>query len=574
MDVVGFLLFTLGVLVITMVLTRKDKHDSAEGYFLGGRSLTAGVIAGSLMLTNLSTEQLVGLSGQAFSQGILVMAWEVFAAFALILMALYYLPRYLRQGMTTTPEFLEGRFDKTTRSMIDFLFLTGYIVILLPIVLVTGAKALNGMFDVQGMFGISRTASIWLIVWCIGMIGSIYAVFGGLRAVAISDTLNGIGLLVGGLAIPVLGLLRVGQGDLIRGLTVLFNTHPQKFVSNGTTQSFVPWHTLLTGMLLVNVFYWCTNQAITQRAMAAKNLKEGQKGVLLAAFLKVLGPLMLVLPGILAFHLFAHKIHAADDAYGVLVRELLGPGVLGLFAAVLLGAVLSSFNSALNSASTLFSLGFYKQYANPQASDIDVVRVGKRCTAVLACSAMLIAPFLDQAQSIFSYLQAANGFYSVPVITLFIAGFGTRWIGATAAKFGVSFGIAVYGTLTFVPKGVFAVVGLLWLKELHFLHQMMIAFASTLGLMMLFPKRETAYVQEISTKGDFDMTPWKHTRWLSVCIGLFACVVYALTWHVQTPSGPSIQNQRRDQAYRLKLKQQTSRPKVNLHLQTPTRGQK
>lgn len=567
MALLGFFIFTAGVFAITAWLTRNDNHSSSKDYFLGGRSLTAGVIAGSLMLTNLSTEQLVGLSGQAFQQGILVMAWEVFGAAALIILALYFLPRYLRSGLTTTPEFLEERFDRTTRSFVDFFFLAGYAFILLPVVLVTGAKVINGMFDVQSIFlskemlaaiqassgalnevqeaavASARSQAIWLIVGGIGILGSIYAIFGGLRAVAISDTINGIGFLIGCLAIPFAGLCIVGDGSLIEGWNKVTTTNPAKFVSNGNRESFIPWESLFTGMLLVNVFYWCTNQAITQRAMAAKNLKEGQKGVLIAACLKIIGPLMLVLPGIIAFHLYANEIESADDAYGVLVKNLLAdrPFITGLFAAVLVGAILSSFNSALNSASTLFSLGFYKKYFKKSADDKSVVRSGKIFGIGLALFSMALAPNLDKLGSIFDYLQKINGLYSIPVITIFLAGYCTKTITATAAKWGMWIGVGVYGVFTFA--------GIKALSDIHFLHQMMLTFVITFGIMLFFPKRETPFLAEDKVEEGYDMQPWKHAKKASVIIAILAIGIYLVFWS-KTATGPTPE---KDKEYKMEL---------------------
>ncbi|MCA9030215.1 MAG: solute:sodium symporter family transporter, partial [Planctomycetaceae bacterium] len=261
----SFILFTALVGVITWWLTRKDDHESSGGYFLAGRSLTGGYIAGSLLLTNLSTEQLVGLNGSAYVDGICVMAWEVVAAISLVVLALIFLPRYLKSGIATVPQFLEERFDKRTRTITTLIFLFAYTVILLPMILYTGARGMTGILDLHGMTGIeSDTALIWILVWLIGILGSIYAIFGGLRTVAVSDTLNGFGLLVGGILIAILGLQALGGGAQ-DGLLLLKNAHPEKFNSLGSPTSSVPFSTLFTGVLLLNLFYWTTNQQIIQR---------------------------------------------------------------------------------------------------------------------------------------------------------------------------------------------------------------------------------------------------------------------------------------------------------------------
>lgn len=544
LDITTFLIFTLGILIITSLITRNDDHESSEGYFLAGRTLTGGVIAGSLMLTNLSTEQLVGLSGQAFSQGIHVMAWEVFAAFSMIIMALFFLPRYLQRGFATTPHFLEERFDTMTRSMVSFLFLAGYCFILLPVVLYSGALAVNSIFDVPQYFNGNTTTALWASVWGIGILGSIYAIWGGLRAVAISDTLNGIGLLIGGLAIPVLGLLKAGDGSMINGFLVIFRAHPEKFVSNGAGNASVPWHTLFTGMLLINLYYWCTNQVITQRALGAKNLKEGQKGVLFAAFLKILGPIIVVFPGVIAYHLYSTEIAGRpDEAFPTLVKHLMAPGFRGLFAGVLVGAILSSFNSALNSASTLFSLGFYKQYLKQGASDRQIVTAGKIFGTLLAIFSMTMAPALAKYDSIFQYLQKMNGLYNVPVITVFIVGFATKRISAAAAKFAIVFGSLFYGVSAFAREfsGLFSTGGeahgfFLRMAQIHFLHHFAFACLLSGAIMFLFPRSDNDYTP--TNSGHVEMTPWGKTGLVSFGVAVCAITLYVVTWDSARPAGP------------------------------------
>ena len=375
----------------------KKSENVTEEYFTGGRALSWPVVAGSLLLTNLSTEQLVGLNGAVFGDKALVgVAWEALAAFAMIATALLFLPTYMASGFTTTPAFLEKRFDKMTRSMVSGLFLFGYVTVLLPVVLYTGSLALIGMFDLN--------IPLWMIVATIGTLGSSYAIFGGLKSVAVSDTLNGIGLLVGGLTIPFLALVALGGGSFFEGLSILGRDNPQYLavltqtnVDNNVVS--VPWPTLFTGMMFIQVFYWSTNQVIVQRAMAARSLEEGQKGVLFASTMKLVGPIMLCLPGIIALHMTDLNIEKQDQVYGAIVRHVLPDWSLGLFAAVLMGSILSSFNSALNSASTLFSLQFYQGYIKPSASGEEIVKTGKYFSIGLAVASILIAPLLAQVKN-------------------------------------------------------------------------------------------------------------------------------------------------------------------------------
>ena len=359
--ILSFVGFTLLVGLIAYLSTRKTDENTSDGYFLGGRSLTAGVIAGSLLLTNLSTEQIVGLNGKSYSEGILVMAWETLAAIAMVITAVFLLPRYLKSGITTIPQFLAERYDLSTKTITSALFLTGYVVVLLPTILYSGSLAVSGMFNIPELLGVTHSQAIWICVWGIGIIGSIYAVFGGLKAVAVSDAINAIGLLIGGILIPIFGLMAIGDGSVLEGISTLTSENPDKFDSIGEITDSVPFSTIFTGMMLVQLFYWGTNQQIIQRALGAKNLKEGQKGLLLGSFIKILGPLIVVLPGVIAYHLFQGGLSNPDEAYPSLVNEVLPPYLLGFFAAVLFGAILSSFNSVLNSSVTLFGIDIYKQ---------------------------------------------------------------------------------------------------------------------------------------------------------------------------------------------------------------------
>lgn len=451
----SFVLFTGFVAFLTWLITHKDDHGSSDGYFLGGRRLTFPFIAGSLLLTNLSTEQLVGLNGAAFANGFCVMAWEVIAVLALVLMGLYFLPRFLRSGIATVPQLLEVRFDRGTATITNVIFLIAYAAILLPIILYSGAMGLSRILDVQTIFHLpNQTAALWVTVWFIGIVGSIYAVFGGLRTVAVSDLINGIGLLLGGLLIPYFGLRFFSDnGSMTGGLAKLTQQHSELINSIGGPGSDVPFDTLFTGVLLLNLFYWCTNQQIIQRTFGASSLKEGQKGVLLTGLLKLLGPLYLVVPGMLAFALFAKQGITPDAAYGELVRAVLPGPLTGFFAAVMVGAILSSFNSALNSTSTLFSLGVYKSILHRDANESEVVKSGKIVGWAMALAAMIIAPLLANTESIFVYLQKMNGIYFIPIFAVVVVGLMAKRVPALAAKVALIGGCTIIALGYFIPLG-------------------------------------------------------------------------------------------------------------------------
>ncbi|MFY7669755.1 solute:sodium symporter family transporter [Tenacibaculum sp. MEBiC06402] len=547
LGILSFIGFTVIVAVVSWSATRKTNEQTSDGYFLGGRSLTAGVIAGSLLLTNLSTEQIVGLNGSAFTEGILVMAWETLAAIAMVVTAVFLLPRYLKSGLITIPQFLAERFDVSTKTLTSVLFLSGYAIVLLPTILYSGSLAISGMFDVPGLLGVSKVAALWICVWSIGIIGSIYAVFGGLKAVAVSDSINAIGLLIGGILIPIFGLIFIGDGSLFDGFAILQEKIPNHFNSIGSSSASVPFATIFTGMMLVQLFYWGTNQQIIQRALGAKNLEEGQKGLLLGAFIKILGPIIVVLPGVIAYYMSVQgtmEVGAPDEAYGQLVRKILPKEFIGFFAAVLFGAILSSFNSVLNSSVTLFGIDIYKEHLNPEAEEKTVVKYGKAFGILLAIAAMFIAPFLSSLESIFSYLQQVNGVYSIPILTIIFVGFVTKKVPAIAAKIGLLTGSVLYIISEFVLRPSFVnkavemvkssgVVGKDALSVVkadaypHFLHVMAILFVLNTIIMLIIGKlkpKAVAYEQKESKQ--VDITPWKHTK----PVGIFICIIVILIY--------------------------------------------
>jgi SSS family solute:Na+ symporter len=506
--IASFLGFTGAVALLTWLITRRDNRVCSDGYFLGGRSLTFPFIAGSLLLTNLSTEQLVGLNGDAFRDGLAVMVWEVFAVVALVVMALFFLPRFLRAGITTVPEFLAQRFDNGTRAIANFIFLVAYTLILLPIILYTGATGMTGILGLDQVLGLSYPATIALIAAVVGVIGGIYAISGGLRSVAVSDTLNGAGLLTGGFLIVWFGLEAVGEGGgPLAGWANLRASHPDRFSPIGGPDSSVPFSTIFTGVILLHLFYWCTNQQIIQRTLGAKSLAEGQKGVLLTGALKLLGPLYLVIPGIIAWHLFGAEDLPSDQAYGRLVNQVLPAPLTGFFAAALLGAILSSFNSALNSTCTLFSLGLYKTAINPGADDLATIRAGRRFGWVVAVFAILAAPMLDSTGGIFPYLQKMNGLYFIPIFSVVLLGLLNRRVPPAAARAGLLAGVGLIGAAYFVPP--FPRL----LEDIHGFHFLGLVFVFLIGLMLLITKLRPLPTPWVAhDAGAVDLMPWRFAR--------------------------------------------------------------
>lgn len=497
----SFLLFTGFVGVFTYNKVKSSEHNSQEGFFLGGRSLTGGLIASSLILTNLSATSFVGMSAQSYTHNMSVMGWEVASGVTLVIIALLLVPRYLKQGITTIPDFLESRYDLSVKKFVTLLFLCQYVINILPTTLYAGAVVLGEIFDVQGLLGVSEFTAIAIISATIGLLGFFYAIYGGLKAVVIADTFNGVGLIIGGLMIPVFGLMVLGGGSFGEGLDILLTAAPEKLQSVGAESDPLPFSTLFTGLLLVNLYYWGTDQSIIQRALGAKNLKEGQKGVILAGAIKVISPLFLIIPGIIAFHMFGADAGNPDSMYTRLVNEVLPKPLVGFFVAVMFGAILSTFNGVLNSSTTLFALNVYKPLFGKGKSDHELVSKGRVFGVIIAIISVCIAPFIMYApDGLFQYLQMVAGFFSVPIFTIVFVGYISKRVPAFAAKVSL---------VVFVSS--YAAMQLLFDTGIHFLHQLAILFVVCTALMFVIAKfrpRETDYVMPVNE--NMDITPWEY----------------------------------------------------------------
>ena len=503
--ILTFIAFTGLVALISWYKTKEENLSTKEGYFLAGRGLTGLVIAGSLEMTNLSTEQLVGQAGQSYSTNMGAMSWSVNASIALLALALIFLPKYLKAGITTIPEFLEVRFDRTTKQIISFLFLLGYMLTYLPTVLYSGALAFNQIFHLDQLFGITTYQSIAILCVAIGVIGSIYAIFGGLKAVAVSDTVNGVGLLIGGLLIPILSICILGNGSFLAGIQdFITNVPAEKFNAVNPANALppmIPWPVLFLGMLFNNLFYWCTNQSIMQRVLGAKNLKEAQKGSLLTGLTCVFCPIFLVAPGVIQFIRDGGVLTDFDMAYPSLIKDILPTPVLGFFAAVMFGAILSSFNSVLNSSMTLFTLDILPVISKKKRTDAQLITMAKRFGIVLCLASIIIAPFLLYLPAgISTFLNQMWGYYGVPVLVIVVMGILAPRMPSFAPKAAIIVHIVCYGLM-------------MNLLPFHFLYFEVGAFVIDLILMAILTKaapRKEAYV--LPDLEVVDMTPWKYRK--------------------------------------------------------------
>ena len=517
---ITFIFFTLFVAIYTWYKLKKENLSSKDGYFLGGRSLTGVVIAGSMLLTNISTEHLIGMNGSSYKNGLIIIAWEVTSSLALIFAALYFVPKYLKMGLITIPQFLESRFDNMTRTIVALFLIVSFVITLLPIVLYTGAINIESIFNISETFNISKSQGLWITVIAIGSLGAIYAFFGGLKAVAISDTINGYGLLIGGTAIPLIALFSIGDGNIIEGLMKVYNNNPEKFNVIGTRDSVMPFEVLFTGLIINQIYFWCMNQTIIQRALGAKSLIEAQKGLLFTGILKIMIPFIIVLPGVIGYYYFGDSLYENQDMiYPELIKKVLPLGLVGLFAAVIMGAVLSTFNSVLNSAATIFSIDFYKNHIDKNISENKLVKIGKLTTLILAIFAIIVAPIMANApDGLYQLLQKLNGIFFIPIASIMIAGFFTKSISAIAAKISLFVGLLFYINVTFIFK-----------SDIHFVHVWGIEFVLNMVTMFvfsyIFPHKKK---EERRIENHIELIEWKYAKGISFIIAFITISIYIL----------------------------------------------
>jgi SSS family solute:Na+ symporter len=417
--------------------------------FLAGGGLSWVFVAGSITLTNLGADQLVGMNG---NQMLLLSLWELCAVAGLMMLALIFLPIYYRNRCTTVTELLQLKYGSTSiRSAIAAIFLVGNIVIYQPIALYAGALMM------KSMFGLHAPTIVLAALFAAG--GALYAVLGGLRAVAVTDTYSGVLLLGMGTLVVVLCLAAVHfdlSGIPAERLTLI-----------GGPASPIPWTTLLTGMVFIQMFYWCTNQTITQRAMASPTLREAQKGVLAAMVVRLLViPPMVVLPGIVAFKLFGKL---GDATYGTIVWHVLPPWLSGIFAAAVASAILAHFASILNASATLYVCDLHERFIDPRPR---VKRLSTLLSAVFVVIAVAMVPVYDGAESIINLVQKLNGLTSMPVLSVFLVALMFRNIDPRAAIAGLVFGVSLYAVFTFV-----------W-SPLHYIHMMFITLWACVAVIL------------------------------------------------------------------------------------------
>lgn len=424
--------------------------DSNREFFLAGGNLTWPFVAGSITLTNLSTDQLVGMNG---NQMLLLAWWELSAVAGLLMLCFVFLPIYYRNNCTTTTELLERKYgSKYLRASVSILFLLGNVFIYLPIMLYTSSLFLKTLFGID--------VPLVVIAAVLAVVGAAYAISGGLRAVAVYDTISGIGVL--GLAALVVVLALVAINFDFSGIPM------ERLSMIGGESSPIPWPTLLTGMIFIQMFYWSTNQTITQRAMAAPTLREGQKGVLAATVIRIVFiPAIVVVPGVVAFKLLGPL---GDQAYSRIVDTVLPSWLSGAFAAFMAAAVLTSYTSVLNSSVTLYVCDLHEKFLK---SEPNVARLNTAISLVFMALSILLVPVYSGAASIINLVQQLNGLLSMPILSAFILGLAFGNVDARSAMAALAFGTGLYAYFTFV-----------W-TPIHYIHLMAITLFACIAFGLL-----------------------------------------------------------------------------------------
>lgn len=504
-DIGIFVIFFLVVIGVSMY---KSRHEvSGEDFFLASRELIWPMIGLSLIAANISTEHFVGMAGQgAGITGLAVASYEWMAAITLVFVALFFLPRFLRSGIYTIPEYMEYRYNSTSRDIMAFYMMVIYVAVTIAAVIYSGGLTLYTIFDMDMLFA----------VWLIGGIAALYTTWGGLKAVAWADIFLGTTLIIGGAVTLYLGLDAVGGLDQF-----LAQNKDRLHMILPADHSVLPWTALVVGLWIPNFYYWGLNQYITQRTLAAKSLREGQEGIIFAAALKLIIPFVIVFPGIIAYQLYGGQMENPDAAYPLLIRNLIPPGIKGFIFAAISGAVISSLASMLNSASTIFTMDIYKRHINRKVNQDGLLRMGRITTITLVIIGCLIAPQLGNPKfkGIFNYIQEFQGFVSPGILAAFVFGMVFKRAPAAAGVTALILSPVLYGLL------------LISFKDIAFLNRMAMTFGLVLVVMwvitLINPLSEP---KAMPVREGFDSHPSPIVVWLGILVIAATLGLYVIFW--------------------------------------------
>ena len=507
LDYAIFMAYAILILGVGLWMSRDKKghQKTAEDYFLASKSLPWWAIGASLIAANISAEQFIGMSGSGFASGLAIASYEWMAALTLIIVGKYFLPIFIEKGIYTIPEFVEKRYSTNLKTILAIFWIGLYIFVNLTTVLYLGALALDTILGIPLVYGVLGLA----------LFAAAYSLYGGLSAVAWTDVIQVVFLILGGAITTYLALNTVSGGQgFMAGLKTVYNAVPERFAmilkpENPEYVNLPGIGVLVGGMWVANLYYWGFNQYIIQRTLAAKSLKEAQKGILFAAFLKLIIPLIVVVPGIAAYVIIndpsimtslgdlamqnTPSVDATDKAYPWLL-QLLPVGLKGLAFAALTAAIVSSLASMLNSTSTIFTLDIYKQYIGKEASDKTIVSVGRISAAVALLIAVCIAPLLQNLGQAFQFIQEYTGVVSPGILAVFLLGLFWKQTSNRGAIIGALASIPVAMYFKVAPKG--------WAESSFFVD---IPFMDQMGYTLLITMLIIALVSKIEHKNKDDI---------------------------------------------------------------------
>ena len=557
LDIVVFISYCLLIVGIGLYVSRDKKghQKNAEDYFLAGKSLPWWAIGASLIAANISAEQFIGMSGSGFAIGLAIASYEWMAALTLLIVGKFFLPIFIEKKLYTIPEFIEKRYSTNLKTILAVFWIALFVFVNLTSVLYLGSKALDTIIGV-GDGSLMMTSIIGLALFA-----AAYSLWGGLSAVAWTDVVQVVLLIIGGLITTFIALDHVAPngGGIIEGFKHIYEVVPEKFsmvLSKGeiiTPNGKDAWWdlpglaVLIGGMWVANLYYWGFNQYIIQRTLAAKSLAESQKGIAFAAFLKLLIPLIVVIPGIIAFVLNSNEAGeltksamdpafynadggvANDNAAPWLIKSFVPVGLKGLVLAALAAAIVSSLASMLNSTATIFTMDIYRPYLNKNASDKQTVNTGRITAAVALVIAVLIAPQLGNLGQAFQFIQEYTGVVSPGILAVFITGLFWKKTTNNAAIWGVILSIPIAMYFKVAPNG--------WsdasvFVNFPFLHQMMITCIASILIILIISQIEGKGQDNdkgiVLTKKLFQTSPSFNIS--ATIIMLILVVLYALFW--------------------------------------------
>ncbi|MDQ5979016.1 MAG: solute:Na+ symporter, family [Verrucomicrobiota bacterium] len=564
------LLFTVAVVGVIWLGIKKSGQDAAAGenaadYFLAGRGLTWWLVGFSLIAANISTEQFVGMSGAAADWlGLAIASYEWMAAITLVIVGFWFLPRFLRAGLYTIPEFLEHRFGTVARLTMAIPALCTLVFVATSSVIYSGAKFVSAYYHTVPVL-----SSLTAVCWLIALFAAVYVFVGGLRACAWTDLVWGSGLILGGAVVMVLAFARLGEvpaeqliltkvqnssatvedlrsaGAWDRFLLLNDGRAGEAAVREGANLSggklhmvrpvsdqALPWTALLIGLWIPNFFYWGLNQYIVQRTLGSKSLAEGQKGIVFAAALKLIVPFIVVIPGILAFNLFSADLarpgggYDYDNAFPVLVRNLVQPYPLisWFVLAALAGAVISSLASMLNSASTIATIDLYQKFTG-EKSEARLVRAGKFFVVLFVVLAALLAPKLESFGGIFAYIQEFQGFISPGILAVFVFGFFSPRTPRYFGWLGIVVNAAAYAAFKWVLGPALVARGWWFSGEMAFLDRMALCFFLVVAVGVAVTRLHplvTPVVLPVNDKISLEGSPGAKVAGALVCVATVA----------------------------------------------------